>query len=204
MQISDVFSTLQSLLGSLYVNDFNKFGRVFKVMIQAEPSYRTSVSDIGELYVRSIQGNMIPLKSLISVEYARGPSLVSRFNGFVASKINGSAAPGYSSGQAMRAMEEIANELLPSDMSYSWSGQSYQERKSSGASSLVFAGGLIGVFLILAALYERWSLPFAIIAAVPFGSLWCLFSSLDFEMSNDVYFQVGLVTLIGLAAKMRS
>lgn len=201
VQISDVFSTLQSLLGSLYVNDFNKFGRVFKVMIQAEPSYRTSVSDIGELYVRSIQGNMIPLKSLIEVEYSKGPSLVSRFNGFVASKINGGAAPGYSSGQAMDIMEEIAREVLPPDMSFSWSGQSYQERKAGGSSAFVLVGGLIGVFLILAALYERWSLPLAIVAAVPFGVFGAFLAVWIRGMSNDVYFQVGLVTLIGLAAK---
>ena len=201
VQISDVFSTLQSLLGSLYVNDFNKFGRTFKVMIQAEPSYRTSVSDIGELYVRSAQGNMIPLKSLIHVKYDKGPSIVSRFNGFVSSKINGSAAPGYSSGEAMRVMEEIAKEMLTSDMTYSWSGQSYQERKASGSGNLAFVGGIVGVFLILAALYERWSLPLAIIAAVPFGIFGAFASVWLMGMSNDVYFQVGLVTLIGLAAK---
>lgn len=201
VQISDVFSTLQSLLGSLYVNDFNKFGRIFKVMIQAEPSYRTSVSDIGELYVRSLSGNMIPLKSLIHVKYDKGPSIVSRFNGFVSSKINGSAAPGYSSGQAMDAMEEIAKEVLTSDMSYSWSGQSYQERKSSGSSVFVFIGGLLGVFLILAALYERWSLPLAIITSVPFGVFGAFAAVWMMKMSNDVYFQVGLVTMIGLAAK---
>jgi hydrophobe/amphiphile efflux-1 (HAE1) family protein len=201
VQISDVFSTLQSLLGSLYVNDFNKFGRVFKVMIQAEPSYRKSVSDIGDLYVRSVQGNMIPLKSLIDVEYSQGPSLVSRFNGFVATKINGGAAPGYSSGEAMDVMEMLAKEVLPGDMSYSWSGQSYQEKKSGGSSMFVFLGGLIGVFLILSALYERWSLPLAIVAAVPFGVFGAFFAVWWFKMSNDVYFQVGLVTLIGLAAK---
>jgi hydrophobe/amphiphile efflux-1 (HAE1) family protein len=201
VQISDVFSTLQSLLGSLYVNDFNKFGRIFKVMIQAEPSYRTSVSDIGELYVRSAQGNMIPLKSLIQVKYDKGPSIVSRFNGFVSSKINGSAAPGYSSGDAMRVMEEIAKEILTSDMTYSWSGQSYQERKASGSGLFALVGGLLGVFLILAALYERWSLPLAIIAAVPFGIFGAFASVWLLRMSNDVYFQVGLVTLIGLAAK---
>lgn len=201
VQISDVFYTLQSLLGSLYVNDFNKFGRVFKVMIQAEPSYRTSVQDIGELYVRSFLGEMIPLKSIVNVKYDKGPSLVSRFNGFVASKINGSAAHGYSSGESMRAMEEVAKEVLPTEMTYSWSGQSYQEKTAGSSSNYVLVGGIIGVFLILSALYERWSLPLAVVAAVPFGVFGAFAAVFVMGMNNDVYFQVGLVTLIGLAAK---
>jgi hydrophobe/amphiphile efflux-1 (HAE1) family protein len=201
VSIAEVFQTLQTLLGSLYVNDFNKFGRVYRVMLQAEPSYRSTVHDIGEAYVRSDTGNMIPLKSIVNVRYEKGPSILSRFNGFPSAKILGSATAGYSSGQAMKAMEEVAREILPEGMSYAWSGESYQEKQTSGSSATVLVGGILMVFLILAALYEKWALPLAIILAVPMGIFGAITAVWLRGMSNDVYFQVGLVTLIALSAK---
>ena len=199
--ITDVFQTLQVLLGSLYVNDFNKFGRVFQVLVQAEPEYRSNIQDIGEVYVRSKYNQMVPLLSLVTPRFTSGPSLVSRFNGFKAAKIIGSAAPGRSSGEAMDAMERLAREVLPSDMTFAWSGESYQERSASGSSTLMLCGGMVMVFLILAALYEKWTLPLAIILAVPFGILGAFAALWIRGMTNDIYFQVGLVTLVALAAK---
>src|SRR5439155_1705040 len=130
-----------------------------------------------------------------------GPDLVSRFNAFPSAKITGSAAPGYSSGQAMQIMEELAKEILPQDMSYAWGGESYQEKASGGSSTSMMLGGLLMVFLILAALYERWTMPFAIILAVPFGIFGALLAVWIFNMQNDIYFQIGMITLIALAAK---
>lgn len=199
--LSEVYRSLQVLLGSLYVNDFNKFGKVYKVMLQAEPEYRSRPEDIDEIYVRSNSNVMIPLKSIVNVKFIKGPILVSRFNGFNAARVNGSAAPGYSSGQAMQALEEIAKEVLPEEMDFAFSGESYQERKTSGSSSQVLLGGLIMVFLILSALYENWSLPFSVLLAVPFGIFGAFLAIYLAGMSNDIYFQIGLVTLIALAAK---
>lgn len=200
--ISDVFETLQVLLGSLYINDFNKFGRTFQVLAQAEPSYRTDLDSIGEMYVRSTrEDQMVPLSSLVNLRWIPAPTLVSRFNGFPAARINGSGAPGYSSGQAMEVMEEIAEKILPQDMTFSWGGESYQEKKTGGTSSNVLIAGIIVVFLILAALYERWSLPIAIVLAIPFGIFGAFLAIHLVGISNDVYFQIGLVTLVALAAK---
>lgn len=201
VDISEVYETLQTLLGSLYINNFNKFGRVYQVVAQAEPSYRASIDDIGEVYVRSKAGLMVPLMSIVNTRYKPGPSLISRFNGFMAAQLVGSAAPGYSSGQAMDAMEKIAKDLLPVDMTYSWGGESYQEKSTGGTSSSMMLGGLVMVFLILAALYEKWSLPLAIVMAVPFGIFGAFTAIWIAGMSNDVYFQIGLIALIALAAK---
>jgi hydrophobe/amphiphile efflux-1 (HAE1) family protein len=201
VSISDVFQTLQVLLGSLYINDFNKFGRVFQVMVQAEPRFRSALDNIGEVYVRSKDGQMIPLLSLVNVRFTPGPSLVSRFNGFVSSKIIGGAAPGHTSGEAMDAMEKIARKILPEGMTFAWAGESFQERASGGSSGNMMIAGLIMVFLILAALYEKWSLPLAILLAVPFGALGAFLAVWASGLSNDVYFQIGLITLIALAAK---
>lgn len=199
--INYIFQSLQVLLGSLYVNDFEKFGRIFKVTAQAEPKYRTSIDDFGEVYVRSLEGTMIPLKSLITVKFAKGPNLVSRFNGTMAAKINGNAAPGFSSGEALKALEDVAREVLPSGMTFAWSGESYQEKSTGGSSMIVLAGGMIVVFLVLAALYERWSLPLAVIIGMPIGIMGAFASIWVRGLNNDVYFQVGLVTLIALTAK---
>lgn len=201
VNISDVYQTLQVLLGSLYINDFNKFGRTYRVMMQAPPEFRSTLNDIGEFYVRSNLGKMVPLKSILKVEYRSGPAIISRFNGFTAIRVNGSAAPGYSSGVAMDIMEQLAKEIFPQEIVYAWGGESYQEKVSGGASSFIFIAGLIMVFLILSALYERWSLPLAILLAVPFGVFGALIAIWVSGMSNDIYFQVGLVTLIALSAK---
>jgi len=199
--IDDVYQSLQVLLGSLYVNSFNKFGKVYKVMLQAEPEYRSRPEDIGEIYVRSNTGVMIPLKSLVAVRMVKGPILVSRFNGFPAARVTGNANTGYSSGEAMQALKEVASEVLPEGMSFSFSGESYQESKTSGSSNKVLLLGLIMVFLILAALYENWATPLSIILAVPFGIFGAFAAIYVANLSNDVYFQIGLVTLIALSAK---
>ncbi len=199
--INEVFQTLQIFLGSLYINNFNKFGRVFQVNVQAEPDYRATLQNLGDMYVRSIHNEMIPLKAFLSTHYTKGANLVSRFNGFTSAKIIGSAAPGFSSGQAMAAMEEVAKEALPEAMTYAWSGEAYQEKATGGTSGGVLLIGVLMVFLILSALYERWSLPFAIILAVPFGLMGAFVAIWFRGISNDVYFNVGLVTLIALSAK---
>lgn len=199
--IGDVYEALQTLLGSVYVNNFNKFGRVYQVIVQAQPDFREKLEDLGNMYVRSSTDQMVPLKSLISISYTKGPNLVSRFNDFTAAEIIGGPAPGYTSGQAIAAMEELAKTVLPEDFSFGWSGEAYQEIASGGTSSIVLVAGLLMVFLILSALYEKWSLPFAILMAVPFGTLGA-FAAIWIEgMPNDVYFQIGLVTLIALSAK---
>jgi len=199
--VGDVYQTLQSLLGSVYVNNFNKYGKVFRVMLQAEPRYRTTLEELGNIYVRSTQGDMVPLKSMVSFRNSKGPNLVSRFNGRPAAKITGGPAPGYSSGQVIKAMEDTANEILPIDMTYSWSGAVYEQLTTGGSSVFAMVGALILVFLILAALYERWVLPISILLIVPFGVLGALISIWLRGINDDVYFQIGLVTLIALAAK---
>lgn len=201
ISVADAFQTLNALLGSVYVNDFNMFGRVFRVMMQADPEYRAHIEDIDEIYVRSNTDIMVPLKSIVTVSFTKGPAALSRFNGFPAAMINGDITPGYSSGQAMAVMERVAREVLPEGMTYAWSGRSYQEKVTGGASLKVFAAGLIVVFLILAALYENWSLPVAIILTVPFGAFGAIMAIWLKGIANDVYFQIGLVALIALAAK---
>lgn len=199
--INNIYSTLQSLFGSYYVNNFNKFGRVYRVMIMAQPRLRANPNDIEQIYVKSKEGKMVPLSSLVTLKNTSGPNLISRFNGFPAAKVNGGAARGYSSGQALEIMEEIAKEVLPDDMTYSWGGESYQEKATGGSSSKMMIGGLIMVFLILSGLYERWTLPLAIVMAVPFGIFGSLLAVWVMKMNNDVYFQIGLITIIALAAK---
>ncbi len=199
--INEIFDTLQIYLGSYYVNDFTKFGRSFRVTIQADPNYRSSINNLSDIYIRSTTNQMIPFKSLLSTEFSRGPNLISRFNGFNSAKIMGNAALGYSSGQAMAIVEKIAKDVLPEGMSYSWSGESYQEKSTGGTSSKVLLVGIFMVFLILAALYERWSLPFSIILAIPLGLLGAFIAIWLRKMMNDVYFEIGLVTLVALAAK---
>lgn len=199
--INEVYSALQTLFGSYYVNNFNMFGRVYQVMLMAQPHLRAKPEDIEQIYVKSNKGQMIPLKSIVSLKNSAGPNLVSRFNAFPAAKINGNAAAGYSSGQALNAMEEVAKETLSQDMSYAWGGESYQEKATGGTSSKMMLAGLLMVFLILAALYEKWSLPFAIVLAVPFGIFGAFAAVWLVGMTNDVYFQIGLITIIALAAK---
>ncbi len=201
VSIGDVLNTLQIFFGSLYVNLFNKFGQVYQVTVQSDPENRAVIKNLGDMYVRSETNEMVPLKALMSIHYDRGPNLVSRFNGYTSAKIIGSAAPGYSSGQAMAAISEAAKEVLPNQMVPAWSGQAYQEIAMGGTSTGILFVGVLMVFLILSALYERWSLPIAVILAVPFGIMGAFVAIWIRGISNDVYFNVGLVTLIALAAK---
>lgn len=201
VSISDVFLALQTLVGSVYVNNFNKFGRVYQVIVQADPNFRMSLNDLGNMYVRSSLEKMVPLKSLVTIRYDKGANLISRFNDFPAAEILGGATPGYSSGQAILAMEELAKTTLSADMAYGWSGEAYQEIATGGTSVAVLVAALLMVFLILAALYEKWSAPLAILMAVPFGAFGAFCAIVLNRMPNDLYFQIGLVTLIALSAK---
>jgi len=209
--ISDIYAALSATLGDYYVNDFNKYGRAWQVLMSAEPQYRRRPDDIGAIYVRSAKGEMVPLSAVASVRYSSGADSLDRFNNLLAVKIFGEPAPGYSTGQAIARIEQIAKESLPADFSLDWSGTSYQEKKSSGASVFALGLAVIMVFLILAAQYERLSLPLSVLLALPFGTFGALaaiwiknyvgpFFGWD-KLTNDVYFQIGLVTLLGLAAK---
>ncbi|MGC2518406.1 MAG: multidrug efflux RND transporter permease subunit [Burkholderiales bacterium] len=200
--IGDIFDALQGTMGALYVNDFNKFGRTYRVQVQAEPRFRLRPEDLGNVYVRSgASGGMLPLKSLVRIQGIVGPDQLDRFNGFVAAKVLGGAAPGVSSGQAIATVEEVAGKALPEGYRMEWAGQAFQEKRAGKASIIAFTFALVMVFLILSANYERWSLPVAVLLAVPFALLGALLATLARGMSNDIYFQIGLVTLIGLAAK---
>lgn len=203
---SDVNTTLGSFLGGAYVNDFNRFGRLFKVYVQAEPEYRRAATDIRYYYVRNQNGDVVPLSALMSVSPTSGPEYTNRFNLFRAAEITGAPAPGFSSDQALDALEEVAAEVLPGDMSYAWNAMSFQERAAAGAGSQVFILALVFVFLILSAQYESWSLPLSVLLGTPiavFGALLGLWlSGLVLPgYENNVFVQIGLVMLIGLAAK---
>lgn len=199
--VSDVFAAMQSTFGPYYINDFNMYGRTFRVYAQADAPYRARPDDLKDVYVKNQSGDMVPITALLNVSYDAGVQTVERFNNFPASHITGNPAPGYSSGQAMAAMEAVAAEALPEGYAVAWSGTSYQERLVSSGSTLIFALALVMVFLILAAQYESWSLPLTVLTAVPFGVIGALLGAWSRELSNDVYFQVALVTLIGLSAK---
>ena len=201
LPVPDVYAALQTLFGSLYVSQYNKYGRVWQVILQAEPDFRKTPDDIQNIYVRQKEGKMVPLSSVVTTDYITGPDLLPRFNGFMAAKITGDADSGYSSGQSISTMEEVAKEVSPDGFTYSWSGQAFEEKKSSGSSAIVFVFALVMVFLILAAQYEQWSLPIAVLTAVPFGIFGALVAVWLRGMENDVYFQIGLITLIGLSAK---
>jgi HAE1 family hydrophobic/amphiphilic exporter-1/multidrug efflux pump len=199
--LGELYGALAATLGNYYVNDFNKYGRTWQVLMSAEPEFRKSPDSVGDLYVRSDKGDMIPLRSLATVRYASGPDSLTRFNNLPAVKMFGQAAPGVSSGQAIAEAERVAVEVLPPDFSFDWGGASYQEKKSGGTSVIALGLAVIMVFLILAAQYERWSLPFSVLLALPFGTFGALAAVWLRGYSNDVYFQIGLVTLLGLAAK---
>lgn len=203
--ISEVFDTMQAYFGNMYINDFVKFGRIYRVQTEALPEYRSSPDDISKVYVRARNSEghtMIPLDSVVTTEFSSGPDPVTHFNGFNTALVLGGAAPGYSSGQALEALEQVANEILiPRGYAIDWSGISFQEHKAGGQSIMVFAFALLMVFLVLAALYESWSIPLAVILAIPFGILGALLAIWTRGLTNDIYFQIGLVTLIGLAAK---
>lgn len=199
--MSDIFSTMKAYTGSVYVNDFNMFNRVYKVYIQAEASYRSHKDDINLFFVRTSGGDMVPLTALGDASYTTGPGNIKRFNMFTTSVIRGSAAPGYSSGEAMREIEKIAKEHLPENIGIEWSGLSYQEKKAEGQLGLVMVLVFLFVFLFLAALYESWLVPASVLLSLPIAALGAYLGILLFGLNNDIYFQIGLVTLIGLAAK---
>ena len=199
--ITDIYATLQSTMGSLYVNDFNRSGRTYRVQMQAEPQYRMKPEDLGRVYVRSKSGAMVPLSALSTVSDLVGAEQLERFNGLLSAKILGSGATGVSSGDAIRLVEEIAARNLPDNYQISWTGQAYQEKRTGSAAIFAFSFAIIMVFLILAAQFETWALPLAVIMAVPFALTGALLAVFLRGMPNDIYFQVGLITLIGLAAK---
>ncbi len=199
--ISDVFDTLQAYLGALYVNDFNKFGRVYRVYMQAEDTYRTQAEDITRLYVRSETGSMVPLSTLMDISEIVGPETITHYNLYRSTEIDGGPASGYSSGQAISAMEALAEEVMPEGMGYEWSGTSYQEIKAGNLAPLIFALSIVFVFLFLAALYESWSMPFMVMLAVPLALMGAMLAQYMRGLTNDVYCQIGLVMLIGLASK---
>jgi HAE1 family hydrophobic/amphiphilic exporter-1/multidrug efflux pump len=199
--IDEVFGTLSATLGSYYVNDFNKSGRTWQVLMSAEPAFRKRPDDIGRMWVRSDSGQMVPVSAIASVEYSSGPETLDRFNNLPAVKLFGQGAPGVSSGQAIAEVERIARQVLPPDFSFDWGGASYQEKRASGSSGLALVLGALMVFLILSAQYEKWSLPLSVLLALPFGTFGALAAVWLRGMTNDVYFQIGLVTLLGLAAK---
>ena len=202
VSVADVFSTLSTLLGSSYVNDINLYGRNFRVVAQADSTYRSSIAELSRYYVRNSQGNMIPLGSLVDIKMIESPSLISHYNIYRAIEINGSPKPGISSGQAINALKEVAAASLPAGYGYEFSGLSREEIKAGGSTGAIFAVSIVFVFLFLAALYESWSVPFSVLFAVPIGAFGSILT-LTFlpGLTNNVYAQIGLITLIGLAAK---
>jgi HAE1 family hydrophobic/amphiphilic exporter-1 len=216
VNLSDVYSTLQTFMGGQFVNYFNQFGRTWQVYVAAEAPYRASLDDVGQFYVRSNKGEMVPLSTLTRFEPRYGPEFKMRFNEYSSAQIIGSAAAGHSSDEATAALEEVFHQTMPPEMGFDYMGMSRQEQKAREGlpSWVVFAMSFLFVFLILAALYESWSLPFGVLLSTPvavfgaFGLLWLrrtvlgmIFPAFMVQIENDVYSQIGLVMLIGLAAK---
>jgi HAE1 family hydrophobic/amphiphilic exporter-1 len=199
--LGDVYQTMQTFLGGLYVNQFNRFGRQWRVFLQAEADERMTPEQVAQFYVRNDAGAMVPLSALQSMEKTFGPQFTNRFNVYRATQVTGAAAPGYSSGQAMTALEEVARQTLSPSFSYDWSDLSFQERRAAGTSGSTYALSLVFVFLILAALYESWSLPFSVLLTVPVAVFGAFAGLMLRHFDLDVYGQIGVVMLIGLAAK---
>lgn len=200
--VSSIYSTISSYLGSSYVNDFTKYGRNFRVVTQADTEYRMSIEDINKLYVNNVQGNPVPLSTLVDYHLVTMPSIISHYNIFRSIEVSGSAAPGYSSGDAIRALEEVAAETLPASFDYQFSGLSLQEKQSGSKTIQIFALCILFVFLLLASLYESWSVPFSILLSVPLGVFGAILTLMLIPtLDNNIYAQIGLVAIIGLAAK---
>ena len=199
--VADVYQSLQATMGSLYVNDFNLSGRTYRVQMQADAPYRTRPNDIGQIYVRADNGAMVPVSALIKTTSLVGPEQLERFNGYLSAKILGNGQQGVSSGDAINVVKEVAEATLPQGYELAWSGQAYQQIRAGNTSGIAFIFGIVMVFLILAAQYERWSLPLAVILGVPFALFGALLSVFLRGMPNDIYFQIGLVVLVGLSAK---
>ncbi|HOW24980.1 MAG TPA: multidrug efflux RND transporter permease subunit [Bacteroidales bacterium] len=206
LNLNDVYNTISAFLGGTYVNDFNRFGRVYKSYLQAEPEYRLTEDDMDLFFIKNNEGKMIPLSSIATVENISGPEFTFRFNMYRAAEVTGGPAPGYSSAQALTALEEVAEEVLPDDIGYAWNAMSYQEKAAAGTAGVIFVFSLVFVFLILAAQYESWSLPFAILLGTPFAifgaflGIWIARFSSDLYVLN-IFAQVSLILLLALAAK---
>jgi len=199
ISLTELFQTLQAFLSTLYINDFNLYGKTYRVQAEAQPKFRQTPEDIGRLYVRSPNQQMVPVSALTRTEFRVGPSVLTRFNGFTSALVIGAPAPGKSSGEMLDAVERLAQEKYAGQgVGYAFSGQSFQERASGGQGSLVFALGLVMVFLVLAAQYESWSIPFAVLLAVPFGTFGALLGVWLRGMPNDVYVQIGLMSSLCL------
>ena len=209
--LNDLFTTLQTYLGSYFVNQFNLFGRTWRVYAQASPDYRMSTDALNNLYVRGASnnlsngassplGNMIPLSTVVKARNTTAPSSYLRYNLYNTAELQGSAADGYSSGQAIEAMEDVLAKM-PDGIGYEWTGTAYQEKESGGKQVQIFLLALVFVFLVLAALYESWAIPFSVLLGVPLGVLGAFLGIRMLHIDNDVYVQIGLITLIGLAAK---
>lgn len=203
VELQDVYRTLRAFMGSLFVNYFNRFGRAWQVYIAAESGYRTKAEDVEQFYVRNTKGEMLPLSSLLTIETREGPEFTSRFNEYRAVEITGSPAAGFSTTEAMNALEDVAQAVLPSDMGYDWNALSYQQKRAQEEVSpaAVFGLSLLVVFLILAAQYENWTLPFGVLLGTPIAVLGAFLALWVRGFENNVYAQIGLVMLIGLAAK---
>ena len=204
IRLGDIYATLQSTMGSFYVNDFTKNGRTYRVQLQAEPEFRMSPEDVGRVYVRSnLNGktNMVPISAISRVSNMVGAEQLERYNGLLSAKVFGSGAAGVSSGEAIALVEQMAKDNLPDGYKIAWTAQAYQEKRTGNAALFAFGFAIVMVFLILAAQFETWSLPLAVIMAVPFAMTGALLAVLARGMTNDIYFQIGLITLIGLAAK---
>lgn len=206
VSLNDLYTTVGAFMGGAYVNDFTRFGRLYKTYIQAEPEYRVNEQQIDNFFIKNMDGNMVPLSTLANIVPVSGPDYTNRFNLFRSVEVTGAPASGYSSAQAMAALEEVAASVLPQDMGYAWNAMSFQEKKASGSLGIILTFSLVFVFLILAAQYESWSLPFSILLGTPFaifGALFALWAarlgSPTFE--NNIFAQVSFVMLIGMAAK---
>ena len=204
--LNDIYTTVGAFLGGSYVNDFNRFGRLYKAYIQAEPEYRISEDRINLFFVKNSQGRSVPLSAFVSIKEVAGPDFTNRFNLYRSVELTGGPAPGFTSAQALEALETVAEETLPADMSYAWANMSFQEKQASGTAAVVFAFSLLFVFLILAAQYESWTLPMSILLGTPFaifGAFLALYlarmTSTSYEL--NIFAQIALVMLIGMAAK---
>ncbi len=201
ISLSSVYQTMQAFMGSAYINQFNRFGRQWRVFLQSEGEQRQDVNDMSTYYVRNGRGDMVPLSAFVTTKRVYGPEFTNRFNLFRAAQLIGNPAPGYSSDDVMRALEQVADQVLPREMGYQWADLSYQQQKAAGTGTQTFILSLVCVFLILAALYESWSLPFSVLASLPIAVFGALAGLLLRKYELDVYSQIGLVMLVGLAAK---
>jgi multidrug efflux pump len=202
VNLGDLYGTMQAFLSTLYINDFNLYGKTYRVQAEAQAPFRQQPSDIGKLYVRGANDAMIPISALTTVQMRSAPTVIQRFSGFTSAQFTGAPKPGRSSGELLHEVDSLVQTQFASQgIGVGYSGQSYQERSSSGDAALVFALGLVITFLVLAAQYESWSVPFAVLLGVPFGVLGALLGIWIRGQPNDIYFQVGLITVVGLAAK---